>query len=388
MAKGGSYKILFTYAEYNDAGTMVYESGRSPVRTVTITGSTSVMAVQSADARINRIRWYSTLASGGVFYLEKTSTNTPGGGNLWTTLSMDDATLASQATYYGTNKGYEAKRLYADGALPPQRYAVEASGRIWAAGRMHRGGTNEHCTLVYSELAPNYEDFPPANAITRFAEEITGIYEWNELVYVFTPNARWRLTPADYTAGIQIDKLEGQIGCSGGHTIAKIGSAVVWLHHTGFYVAVGDQDPVKISGPIEDTIKGLDKNRMQFAIGTDFQTDHEYRCWVSDGTSRLNDVGLTYDYRRGLTAGKWTIRGGYGRTAFYAATGVFPDGSYQSIIGDHLGCAWQEDIGTADGATDGGTYQGPLGQGTTTSSTTTTSTTTTTTTTTSTTTTT
>jgi hypothetical protein len=380
MAKNGSYKILYTYAEYNDAGTMVFESGRSPVRTITITGTTSIEVKYSSDARINRVRIYSTLASGNVFYLEKTITNVVGTGSTWTTLSMADATLASQATYYNTNKGYETKRLYSAGVLPPQQYCVQASGRLWAAGRMHRGGTNEHATLVWSELAPNYEDFPPANASTRFAEGITGLYEWNELVYVLTWNSRWRVTPADYNAGFQIDKLEGEIGCAGGHSIDKIGSAVIWLHHTGFYVVVGDQDPVKISGPIEDTIDGLDKNRMKFAMGRNYRPDHEYRCWVTDGDNQTNDMCLTYDYSRGLTRGKWTVRGGYGRTAMYAATGVMPDGSFQMFVGDHMGCVWQEDIGTSDGATDGGTYQGPLGKGTT--STTTTSTTTSTTTTT------
>ena len=69
MAKSGTYILLHTYARYNVAGTMEYETGRSPTRTVTdVTGTISYGFQNPSDTQINRVRIYSTLASGTVFY--------------------------------------------------------------------------------------------------------------------------------------------------------------------------------------------------------------------------------------------------------------------------------------------------------------------------------
>jgi hypothetical protein len=383
--KQGTYRLAHTFAQYNEAGVMVYETARSPIKgPITITGTTSYSGTYSTNARINRVRIYSTLNSGTVYYLEKVITNTVSGGQFWTTLSMPDSTLQVQATAYWTNKGYEAKRLYTDGVFPPMRYSVHAAGRLWFAGRMHRTGTNEDATLYWSELAPNYEDVPTQNANTVFAKPITGLYEFNELVYVFTRNTRWRVTPADYLAGMEFDELEGEIGCVGGHTIRKIGSAVVWLHDTGIYATTGDQDPILISGEIEDTIRGLDADRLNFAWAMPYDWDrHELVLWVSEKGQPLNEMCLVGDMTRGVAQPRWTARGGLGRIGYSGTIATMADGKRYSFLGDHLGNVWQEEIGSGDGASDGGTYQGTLSLQTTSSSTTTTKTTTTTTTTTS-----
>lgn len=380
MAKNGTYRFAHTYAQYNAAGVMVYESGRSPISGPhTVTGSTSYGGTYSTNSRINRIRIYSTLDSGTVYYLEKVITNDTGGGQFWTTLSMADSTLQVQATAYWTNKGYETKRLYTDGVFPPHRYCVHAAGRLWFAGRMHRTGTNEDATLSWSELAPNYEDVPSANGNNVFAVPLTGLYELNELVYVFTRNSRWRVTPSEYNEGMEFDELEGTVGCVCGHTIAKIGSVIIWLHDTGVYAALGDDQPILISGEIEDTILGLDRERLTFAWAPPYDEErHEYRVWVSERGKELNETCLVGDMTTGVASPRWTVRGGLGRIGYSGTIVTLPSGERVSLLGDHLGNVWQEDIGQGDGASDGGTYQGTLSIGTTTSSTTSTSTTTTT----------
>lgn len=381
MAKSGTYRFCHTWARYNDAGTMVYETGRSPILgPKTVTGSISYSFTQPTDTQLNRARIYSTLNGGSVYYLEQVVTITPGGGIKWVHLDMADTTLDDQATAYFTNKGYETKRLSADGVLPPIRCVLEASGRLWGLGRMHRTGTSEHATLYWSELAPNWRDWPTVNANNKFADTLTGQYEENELVYVFTRSARWRVTPATYNAGMQFDKLEGGIGCMGHHTIIKIGSAVAWMAADGFYITAGDQQPQLISGEIEETFRGLRKDRALFAQGRHDRVHHELQWWVSDGTNRLNNLCLAYDYSDGLLQGRWYTLGGHGRSAMSLGEGLMPDGSRVYFIGDHLGQVWQEDIGRADGMGLGGTYQGTLGQGTTTTTSTTTTTTSTTTT--------
>ena len=385
MAKNGTYRFVYTYAEYNSAGTMVYETGRSPIQgPVTVTGTTSIQVVYTSNTRINKIRIYSTLAGGAVYYLEKVIDNVTAGTSVWTTLSMADSTLEDQASAYFTNKGYETKRLYTSGVLHPLRYVITASQRLWGAGRMHRTGTNEDATLYWSELAPEWYDWPAVNGNSIFAKPITGLYEENELVYVFTRDTRWRVTPAGYNEALQFDQLEGGVGCVGHHTIARIGAATMWLAQDGFYVSSGTAEPVNVSGPIEGTIDSLRMDRALFFMAEPFdRVRHEYRCWVSTSSSELNDMCLVYDMRSGITNGRWVVQGGLGRTAVYAGSAIWPDGRTIYMIGDHLGCVWQKDIGHTDGMGVGGTYQGLLGPGTTSTTTTSTTTTTTTTTTTS-----
>lgn len=381
MGKLGTYRLLHTHATYNDEGTMTYETGRSPILgPITITGSISYSFTQPTDTQLNRARIFSTLNGGSVYYLEKVVTITPGGGVKWVHLDMADTTLDDQASAYFTNKGYETKRLYTDGVLPPIRAVIEAAGRLFGLGRMHRTGTNEHATLYWSELAPNWRDWPVVNANTKFADTLTGLYEWNELIYAFTRTSRWRVTPATYNAGMQFDKLEGRIGCLGHHTIIKIGSAVAWMAADGFYITVGDQQPQLISGEIEGTFDSIRKDRAYFAVGRHDRVNHELQWWCSDESGRLNELGLAYDYSNGLTQGRWYTLGGLGRSVFSLGEGLMPDGSIVYFFGDHLGNVWQEDIGQSDGMGVGGTYQGTLGLGTTSTSTTSTTTTSTTTT--------
>ena len=378
MAKSGTYRFCYTYAEYNDEGTLVYETGRSPIQgPVTVTGTTSIQVAYTSNTRINYIRIFSTLAGGTVYYLEKKIANVTAGTSVWTNLSMADSTLEDQATAYFTGKGYEVKRLYTDGVFPPMRYAITAAQRAWAAGRMRWQGTNEDATLYWSELAPNWEDFPVANANSIFASSIKGLYEENEIVYVFTGDSRWRVTPSPYNDGIQFDQLEGGVGCVGHHTIEAVGAATVWMAQDGFYISSGVSEPRLISQDIEGTIKSLQMDRALFFVAEPYdRVKHEYRCWVSSAGSALNDLCLVYDTRPGLIAGRWTVKGGLGRTAMYGASGVWSDGRTVYFIGDHLGNVWQQDIGSSDGMGVGGTYQGTLGYGTTSTSTTSTTTTT------------
>ena len=113
MAKNGTYRVAYTYAEYNAAGVMVYETGRSPTRTYVISGTQSVSGFYTDNARINRIRIFSTLAGGAVYYLEKVITNVSGTGAWWTTLSMADTTLDDQATAYDLDF-LESGKIYHD----------------------------------------------------------------------------------------------------------------------------------------------------------------------------------------------------------------------------------------------------------------------------------
>ena len=374
MAKSGTYILLHTYARYNAAGTMEYETGRSPTRTVTdVTGTISYGFQNPSDTQINRVRIYSTLASGTVFYLEKVVTITAwDGATVWANLSMADTTLDDQASYYGTNKGYETKRLYASGVLPPMRVVIEASGRLWGLGRMHRDGINEDATLYWSELAPDYRDWPTANGNNVFATPLIGMYEQNEIIYVMTRSSRWKVTPATYNAGMRFDKLEGRFGCVGHHTIQKVGSAVIWLSQEGFVATAGDADPRLISGMIEDTIGTLRMDRALFFVSRYDADENVYECAVSDGTSRLNNLTLCADLDPGILQPRWWVKHSLGRTVFSMASGIMPDGDRAFFLGDHLGNVWQEKVGWSDGVSDGGTYQGTLSYGTTSSSTTTT----------------
>ena len=378
MAKSGTYRIAYTYVNKNAAGTVTYETGRSPVfGPATITGTASVGGSYSTNARITHVRIWSTMSGGSVYYFEKDIANNTAGGQGWTTVSESDSVLQTRATAYWTGKGYEAKRLYEDGVQPPVAYVVEAAGRLWGCGRMHTGGTNEDATLWWSELAPNWCDWPSVNGASKFAASLTGLYEFNELVYAFTRDSRWKVTPETYNEGMAFEKLEGNAGCLGHHTIQKIGAAVVWFGQDGVYATVGDEVPVLLSGAIRDTIKGIDKNRARFGVSHWDPETQEYELWLSTEGSVLNDLCIVGDFSDGLENPKWTIRGGHGRSVFYVISAVGPNGERIKLYGDHLGCVWQEvSSAEADGATDGGTYMGVLSYCTTSSTTTSTSTTT------------
>ncbi|MCP4493374.1 MAG: hypothetical protein GY820_39620 [Gammaproteobacteria bacterium] len=372
--KSGTYRVAYTYAQYNDAGTMVYESGRSEfLGPFTVTESFSYGGTYSTNARINKIRIFSTTDSGSVYYLEQVIANSTGGGDWWVTLSMADATLRNQATAYWTGKTYETKRLYVAGAAPALAYVVEASGRLWGCGRMTRTGTSEASTLYWSELAPLWEDWPLSNANNRFAQPLTGLYESDELIYVFTKDSRWKVTPAVYNEGLIFDKLEGSVGCLGHHTIAKHGTTMIWLGQEGFYASVGNSEPQLISGQIKSSIESIRKDRARHAVAIYDPDAREYRCWVATDSSTMNNQCFVADFSSWPSAPpRWYIHGGKGRTVYSIAQGVMPDGERHTFDGDHLGCVYQEDVGYSDGASVGGTYQGSVGTTTTTSTTTTT----------------
>ena len=377
MAKNGTYRFAYTYAHYNAAGTLEYESGRSPIYgPKDVVGACSLGGSYSTNSRINYIRIFSTTDSGTVYYLEAKIANNTAGGTWWTTLSMADSTLNTKATAYWTGKAYEVKRLYAAGVAPPMAYVVEASGRLWGCGRMHRTGTSEAASLYWSELAPYWEDWPLSNANNRFAQPLTGLYESNELVYVFTRDSRWKVTPSVYNEGMVFDKLEGGVGCLGHHTIAKHGSTIIWLGQEGFYASMGEQQPQLVSARIKGSISDIRKDRARHAVAIFDPDEMEYRCWIATGSNTLNNQCFVSDFSAWPNDyPRWYIHGGKGRVVFSLAQGVMPDGERHTFDGDHMGCVWQEEVGYSDGASEGGTYQGSVG----TTSTTTTSTTTTTT---------
>jgi len=367
MPTNGIHLLFHTYAHYNDAGTMVYETGRSPQQTFTVARSSSISYGfnRPTDTQLNRVRIYMTLAGGTVFYLEQVVTISVWDGTIqWANITKSDTTLDDQASAYLTNKGYENKRLYTDGVLPPLRYVIRAQQRLWGAGRMQRTGTNEDATLYWSELAPNWRDWPVVNANTIFGEPLTGLVEQNELVYPFTRNTRWRVTPNTYNAGITFEELEGGVGCVSHHTIVKVGGRLVWLAEDGFYATMGDGEPAYVSGDIEGTIRGLSQRRMLSAWAEDYDRErHEYRCHVTSSAEAINDLCLVFRTMDGIN-GDWCARWGFGRSCTSGGSIVIPGGKRTFFFGDHLGCVWQQDIGTSDGAGEGGTYQGTLSSAT------------------------
>lgn len=384
MAKNGQYMFFYTYVQENDAGAKILESGKSPTYgPVTVTDNIDINGVYTSQSRITHVYLYSTLAGGGVFYREKRFANVSGSGTWTKNCSMEDDTLRTQAQAYNTNKGYETKRLYVSGVLPALAFVTEGAGRLWGCGRFIRTGTNEDATLHWSEFAPNWNDWPVANTNTKFAQRLTGLYEWNEMIYPFTRNSRWRVIPAAYNDGMQFHKLEGGVGCIGGHTITKIGQAIMWLGQDGFYISMGDEQPFLVSSDISSTIRSINKDRAWFAVGNFYPELQFYRCWVTEGTDRLNNLLITADLSRGIENIRWSVGGGFGRTVYSLGAGVVSGGQYRHFAGDHLGNVFQENLGNSDGANEGGTYQGLLSHCTTSSTTTTTTTTSSTTTTTS-----
>lgn len=375
MAKNGQYMFFYTLVQENAAGVVILESGRSPVLgPITVVNTVNIFGRYSNQVRITHIYLYSTLAGGGVFYREKRFVNILG-TNPWSqTCDTDDDILRTYPQAYNTDKGYEVKRLYTSGVLPALAFVVEGAGRLWGCGRFERTGTNEDATLYWSELAPYWRDWPVANTNAKFAQRLTGLYEWNEMIYPFTRNSRWRVVPSEYNEGMFFHKLEGGVGCIGGHTIEKVGQAILWLGQDGFYLATGDEQPILVSGAISGTMRSVNKDRAFFAVAKYYSELAFYRCWLTEGSDKLNNLLITADLTGGIENIRWSVGGGFGRTVYSLGAGVVVGGQWKHFCGDHLGNVFQEGIGNSDGANEGGTYQGLLGYCTTSTTTTTTTT--------------
>ena len=168
------------------------------------------------------------------------------------------------------------------------RYAL---GRLWIAN------TSTHSAEVVPSLPGRYGTFLKGTSIfpDPTGGEITGLWNSNGGLLVFTKSSVFIVTPNDAGDSFRAYALSSDIGCVGPGTFANMpDGSTIWLGRGGFY-QMTSQGITRISGEIQRKIDRINWLRAKGACALFDPTTQEYRCWLPMDASKENNICLIYD---------------------------------------------------------------------------------------------
>ena len=168
------------------------------------------------------------------------------------------------------------------------RYAL---GRLWIAN------TSTHSAEVVPSLPGRYGTFLKGTSIfpDPTGGEITGLWNSNGGLLVFTKSSVFIVTPNDAGDSFRASALSSDIGCVGPGTFANMpDGSTIWLGRGGFY-QMTSQGITRISGEIQRKIDRINWLRAKGACALFDPTTQEYRCWLPMDASKENNICLIYD---------------------------------------------------------------------------------------------
>lgn len=160
-----------------------------------------------------------------------------------------------------------------------------------------------------------------------FGHEITGAMEAFDKLFVWTEYDTWYWDNSE-------KRRIWAYGCSAHRTIQRKGSYLFWADGEAVYLSTGGQ-PIPISGPIEDYIKGASNPRDFFAT----IVDEEYILYV--GTVEVD--GISYSNCEvifNIATSTWRVRENGSPLTAYAKYNV--SGSFRRLMGDNDGNVWHK----------------------------------------------
>jgi len=178
-------------------------------------------------------------------------------GSIRYTLMMN----STQKLYWDGESTSSTGYSLGDASTPNTKLFTVHRGRVFAASG---------ATVHYSALN-NINDWTTANdsgsiTITRARGDITGIFEYNDHVIVFTEFSMHELY-GDSPENFQLIDIEGNIGCISDKSIIKVNNKLYWLAQDGVYEYQG-ASPVKISLLVDTYIDDINyANRVKCAGG-------------------------------------------------------------------------------------------------------------------------
>lgn len=168
------------------------------------------------------------------------------------------------------------------------RYAL---GRLWIAN------TSKHSAEVVPSLPGRYGTFLKGTSIfpDPTGGEITGLWNSNGGLLVFTKSSVFIVTPNDAGDSFRSSALSSDIGCVGPGTLANMpDGSTIWLGRGGFYQMTA-QGITRISNEIQHKIDRINWLRAKGACALFDPTTQEYRCWLPIDANKENNICLIYD---------------------------------------------------------------------------------------------
>tara|TARA_R110002012_G_scaffold232443_2_gene405226 strand:- start:6298 stop:8664 length:2367 start_codon:yes stop_codon:yes gene_type:complete len=234
--------------------------------------------------------------SGSIDYFEIISDV---GGSLSNFCTIPD----NVSTLFPDNFGDEQLGSIASDVRPVPIFKLcrVAFGRLWVANLTGQPGA-----VVPSmpgrwgtfEKGIEYQPDPTGAEVTALWRAFGGLF-------VFTSNSTFLIKPSatvrqGETQGYVIETLNSGVGCVGPGAIQTMqDGSLVWLGLDGFYRASTSRKEglqiVPVSEEIERTIRNLNKPRLRAAVSVVDKASGEYRCWVPDQNSTINNLCLVYD---------------------------------------------------------------------------------------------
>jgi hypothetical protein len=178
--------------------------------------------------------------------------------------------------------------------------------KVWA-GRLWIGNIEDRPGVVIPSMPgrwgtfekdAEYEPDPTGSEVTALWRAFGGLF-------VFTANSTFLISPSNTVAsgqrqGFKVETVNSQVGCAGPSTVQTMqDGSVVWLSNKGFHRATMTRKEglqiVPISESIERTVRNLNKARLRGATSVLDKASGEYRCWVPDQNSTINNLCLVFD---------------------------------------------------------------------------------------------
>lgn len=245
--------------------------------------------------------------------------------------------------------------------------SVSESAGTFEIDRALEGGSNlSSVAYTVKDLRDPYEVFwsetglpnqwPVTNSLKGARSEdgrgITGLVEAFESLIIFTRQSVWRLSGND-NSSFAIQKVTDRCGCISGHTVVSDGRRLYWLGPDGVYGWSGDGEPINLSSPqaeagvvrgIDGTLARLSLQHAHRAVARLDEDDSEIHWFLPLDGERENNYALVLD----LQTGAFSLDTAHAVT--FTTRGQGATGDDVRWTGDVLGCIWQAEVSTSDGA--------------------------------------
>ena len=181
-----------------------------------------------------------------------------------------------------------------DNGTPPRlKNPIVYQGQLVGIG-ISSTGTLTH-KLVFSN--PGVPDYFPALNYVYFPPAITGLYEFDRKLFVWTEENTYVFPEGPLTAGVEAFKI-CEKGCNSHHSIHDVGNGIVWqgngtIYWADFNTRARDGDfPVPIGDCIRDKFLSMSQSAKENSCSA-FHHERYLICISSSGS--VNDTTLAWD---------------------------------------------------------------------------------------------
>jgi len=262
---------------------------------------------------------------------------------------LSDFTIGEDTTLFtdglGTNGVYEwtgAGNATLVSGAPDAKYVTYHKRMAFAAG-----DTSNPSLISFTDVGDisNWTTGLSGNVSvdTTDGSIVRGLEKLADNLYIFTDNSIWRLS-GDDKDNFRLKRMVSGIGTLSNFSIVQILGQLFFQSKEGhIYIYDGGFGLERINPKIEGTTDSLNKSRLFFAVGEEF--DNDYYLSVSSSGAGQNDTVLLFDTFNLA----WSKFLGMNSNAFTVAN--ISNGTETLVFGDYGGFVSKHPDGTNDAGT-------------------------------------